>query len=51
VLGFVAQVTKLFGAHGDTLTLALLGLAAAGFILIGCAGFWLVMHGFDQQDR
>jgi hypothetical protein len=50
VLGFVAQVTKLFGAHGDAVTLGLLGLAAAGFILMGAAGMWLVMRGFDRPD-
>ena len=51
VVGFVAQVTKLFGTHSDGVTLALLGVGSVGFILIACAGYWLVMHGFDDRSR
>ena len=48
VFGFVAQATELFGARGSALALALMGLAAAGFIAVGSIGVWLVIRGIDE---
>lgn len=49
VLGFVAQTTELFGASNGSLALLLLGVAGLGFIVLGCAGIWLVVHELHEH--